>query len=241
MLTSLLLLLCVITGYTQEDWVKREIYGGIFVKFPSEPQYKLMEEGAMYLCKNDEHIFIALVQRNIIPNYANFINLPETEKRDVINTLLDNAVKGKLAYTNSSGTPSNITLGKYIGRSISYSAINPATGQPGLIHSKMFIVNDKMLSFDCMELKSTTSSSSRYAFLNSITIENVLTHYLVKSDRAYFYNTADYSTRSAGFLLKGEIVSSINEENGFIYVIFTNAKGITSKGWISKKDLKFYN
>ncbi len=56
---------------------------------------------------------------------------------------------------------------------------------------------------------------------------------------AYFHNQPDESTRRPANInhWNNAILNAINEQDGFIYVIFTNDEGVVSKGWLRKKDL----
>ena len=55
----------------------------------------------------------------------------------------------------------------------------------------------------------------------------------------YFHNKPDESTRRNAFInhFNNARLTALNDENGFIYVIYTNDEGQTSKGWLNKKDL----
>ena len=74
--------------------------------------------------------------------------------------------------------------------------------------------------------------------------KNIPAKYLVKV-KTYFHNEADINTRRNTFLLPGNdaysIITALDDKNGFIYVVFINHKGRTSKGWISKSDLEPLN
>lgn len=63
--------------------------------------------------------------------------------------------------------------------------------------------------------------------------------YTVVSQRAYFHNEPNIKSRRNAYLIYGEIVKPMQEKNGFVYVSFTNPKGIKSKGWILKSNLSF--
>ena len=58
--------------------------------------------------------------------------------------------------------------------------------------------------------------------------------------KAYFYNSADETTRRAAYIIpsNNSIVSAVDEQNGFIYVNFTSSTGLTTKGWLRKQDLQ---
>ncbi len=58
--------------------------------------------------------------------------------------------------------------------------------------------------------------------------------------KAYFYNTPDENTRREAFInhWNNAILTPSDDMNGFIYIVYTNANGQTSRGWLRKKDLK---
>jgi serine/threonine-protein kinase len=57
--------------------------------------------------------------------------------------------------------------------------------------------------------------------------------------KAFFHNSPDESTRRAAFInhWNKAVLTPIEEQNGFIYIIYTNSLGQTTKGWLRKKDL----
>ncbi len=59
-------------------------------------------------------------------------------------------------------------------------------------------------------------------------------------DTTYFHDKPDERTRRRSYLdpLNKNILKPIDDENGFIYIVYTNRFGRTSKGWINKKDLR---
>jgi serine/threonine-protein kinase len=62
--------------------------------------------------------------------------------------------------------------------------------------------------------------------------------YKVLASRAYFHNEADKSTKRLSYLIpSNDVITAIDEKNGFVYTEFTNSRGQTSKGWVSKQDL----
>lgn len=58
--------------------------------------------------------------------------------------------------------------------------------------------------------------------------------------KAYFHNEPDESTRREAFIVhwNNAKLTPLEEQNGFVYVVFTNHLGQVSKGWLRKKDLK---
>jgi eukaryotic-like serine/threonine-protein kinase len=62
--------------------------------------------------------------------------------------------------------------------------------------------------------------------------------YKVLASRAYFHNSADKATRRVSYLIpSNDVITALDEKNGFVYTEFTNSRGQTSKGWIRKQDL----
>lgn len=63
-------------------------------------------------------------------------------------------------------------------------------------------------------------------------------YYKVRS-KAYFHNRPDESTRRDAFIVhwNNTMLTPLEERDGFIYIVFTNHEGQTSRGWLRKKDL----
>jgi hypothetical protein len=70
----------------------------------------------------------------------------------------------------------------------------------------------------------------------------VIGKYKVTS-KANFYNAPDENSMRSTFINPGgnKIVGAIEEKDDFIFVVYTNDIGYTSKGWLSKKDLSKVN
>lgn len=68
-------------------------------------------------------------------------------------------------------------------------------------------------------------------------------HQYMVTSKAYFYNNPDESTRRNAFVVPSNnaIVSALDEQNNFVYVVFTNQLGQSSKGWLRKQDLQLLN
>lgn len=64
------------------------------------------------------------------------------------------------------------------------------------------------------------------------------TKYVINA-KAYFYLKPDISTRIDLYLAKPNHTQLVplKEENGFVYVVYTNTKGKNTNGWLNKKDL----
>jgi serine/threonine protein kinase len=62
--------------------------------------------------------------------------------------------------------------------------------------------------------------------------------YLVKSGQAYFHNSPDAGTRRDAYLTPSdEVMTATDEQGDYVYIVFTNENGQTSKGWVRKSDL----
>lgn len=66
----------------------------------------------------------------------------------------------------------------------------------------------------------------------------VIGKYKVTS-KANFYNSADENSMRGTFIAgdANKTVEALEEKNGFIFVVYTNDLGFTSRGWLSKQDL----
>jgi hypothetical protein len=62
----------------------------------------------------------------------------------------------------------------------------------------------------------------------------------VKS-KAYLHTEPDHNTRRNAFIVHWNnsyaTLKALDEKNGFVYIVFTNHKGQTSRGWLRKSDL----
>ena len=60
------------------------------------------------------------------------------------------------------------------------------------------------------------------------------------TDTTFFHDKPDESTRRKTYLdpLNKNILNPLRDQNGYIYIEYTNHFGRTSKGWINKKDLR---
>ena len=71
-------------------------------------------------------------------------------------------------------------------------------------------------------------------------VANTKTRYTVVSNRAYFYYSPDTSTRREVYInnLVHAVLTPEKEKNAFIYVIYINKRGESTRGWLNKNDLK---
>ncbi|HBN6703975.1 TPA: SH3 domain-containing protein [Elizabethkingia anophelis] len=65
-------------------------------------------------------------------------------------------------------------------------------------------------------------------------------YYTVIDPRAYFHKSPNRNSRKNSYLLYGAKIQVTEETNGFVYTIFTNTEGVTSKGWVLKNQLSAY-
>ena len=67
--------------------------------------------------------------------------------------------------------------------------------------------------------------------------------YTVAGPQVYFHNQPDPSTRRNAFINRWNkaVLKPLDEKNGFVYIVYTNQWGQTSKGWMPKKQLKQLN
>jgi hypothetical protein len=64
---------------------------------------------------------------------------------------------------------------------------------------------------------------------------------IVVSEKAYFYNSPDYTTKRKAYLVKGDLLTALRVSNSFIYVEFYSPYlNKTSKGWIDVSDIEHY-
>jgi serine/threonine protein kinase len=61
--------------------------------------------------------------------------------------------------------------------------------------------------------------------------------------KAYFYNEPSEGTRREAFInhWNNAVLAALNDKDGFIYVVYTNKEGQTSKGWLRKRDVTRIN
>ena len=67
--------------------------------------------------------------------------------------------------------------------------------------------------------------------------------YTIAGPQVYFHNQPDPSTRRNAFINRWNkaVLKPLDEKNGFVYIVYTNQWGQTSKGWMLKNQLKPLN
>jgi serine/threonine-protein kinase len=85
----------------------------------------------------------------------------------------------------------------------------------------------------------TARSNTQTTATDSSDAKKSLGKYRVRS-KAYFYNEPDETTQRDAFIVhwNNAVLDALDEKDGFIYVVFTNAEGQTSRGWLKKSDLE---
>ena len=168
-----LLILFSLSTFFCFSQIQKEVENGIFVSFPNSPTYKTVQNSSTFSSKTESSLMMVLIQRNIIPDYPNYLlaqkKWTENERKKVADSFLDNAVKGKLDYTGNTGNVSEIKIGNFYGRKLSYSAINPTNGERGERYSIILLVRDKLINFECWQLNANSKfTTEKNNFLNSI-------------------------------------------------------------------------
>ena len=154
---------------------KKEVFDGIFVTFPKAPEYSINQGMSTYSAQTTNALYLVFVRRNAIPNYSDYVQAQkkwtQKDKEEVVNTLLDNTVKGKLDFVGVKGKSSKIKLHGYDGRTITYQAINPITGQSSKVHTTILLVRSSLVILDTWNIKEESKEveQERTTFFNSIT------------------------------------------------------------------------
>ncbi|MDD4993319.1 MAG: hypothetical protein PHR83_13925 [Paludibacter sp.] len=169
-------LLPIVFSLHAQIWQKKNVGNNVYVSFPTEVKYEMKSSNGKYVgrysSKSENCLFMVLVMSDVIPDYPNFVNLNKSDQNNIITILLDNFCKGKLMYSNSHSEVVNTKIDNCLARQLSYTAINPATGEAGKRFSKSFVVANKLFSFECWYLSdSSTSNLEMVDFYNSIQIK----------------------------------------------------------------------
>ena len=89
-------------------------------------------------------------------------------------------------------------------------------------------------------LPTQDSSASEENEDNNAGADDGTVKYKVIAEKAFFHNEPDPYTRRNAFIVKwnNAVLTPLEEKDGFVYVIYTNPWGQTSKGWLNKEDLR---
>lgn len=91
--------------------------------------------------------------------------------------------------------------------------------------------------------KETASRDSEQAKPAPAEVPASTQHQYMVISKAYFYSAPDENNRRNAFVVPSNnaILAALNEQNGFVYVQFTNQLGQSTTGWLRKKDLQPLN
>jgi len=158
-----------------QNWKRTSVGNNVSVMFPLEAKYELKSNNGKqvgtYLSISQSCLFMAMVSYDMIPNYPEFVNLKQEEQEVFIGTLLDNVAKGKLLYSNTKTNVDRFTINGCQARRVAYSGVNPQTGKEAKRYSTMFMVSNKVFTFDCWFLNSEPQGQNeKNTFFNSIRI-----------------------------------------------------------------------
>ena len=174
-----------------------------------------------------------IIASMLVGAVASYLLLPgETEneipvKPRTISTRTDTIVSNHNKQVGQQPAGKDLTIGK---DSLQYKPKLPSPQKPSLQVTQKNIPG----------LHTQDSTTDTINFSKKLPAENneTLGEYKVKS-RAYFHNQPDANTRRNAFIVhwNNAVLKPIDEQQGFVYVVFTNHLGQTSKGWLNKDDL----
>lgn len=101
-------------------------------------------------------------------------------------------------------------------------------------------LSEMLKDFDNVTVVEKPAPGNRQAAqLDNETATTAFGKYKVLS-KAYFHNEPDESTRRKAFIIhwNNAVLTPLDEKNGFVYIVFTNHLGQTSKGWLRISDLR---
>lgn len=154
--------------------VKKEILDGIFVTFQNTPEYSLVEGMSMNLSATDNTIALAMVIRNVIPDYHIYVQArkgwSKSEKKLVTESIFSNYIRGISDYSGVKGKTEALNLFGNEARKLTYQAINPRTGVKGTRTSILLLLRNNLIHFEVWDLKENNQQviRERENFLNSI-------------------------------------------------------------------------
>ena len=106
------------------------------------------------------------------------------------------------------------------------------------LKEKELALKQKELELKEKEVK-TDSNSINPQPTNKVSSNNITSGiYTVKSDKSFFYNSADPSTIRKGYMVKGDIINIQKGDGDFAYGIYTGGSGSQITGWVLSVDLE---
>jgi hypothetical protein len=88
-----------------------------------------------------------------------------------------------------------------------------------------------------LQLPNQSQNNPRQEDSNNNTQQST-SSFIVVADKAYFHNQPNDESIREAYLEQGERVSYTSENNGYLYVVYTNNSGQTTRGWINKNDVE---
>jgi len=169
---NILLIITLFTSFSLFSQVRKEVENGIWVTFPKNPQYSVAQGARQYIAQTDNAV--CMVQSIDLPQRSQYLvaerNFSETQKKEVADSFLNNYTQEVMASSGNTAQVSPIKKGTHYGRKISYSAVNPATGEITQRSSIVLFVRAKVVSIECIAIDNREQAITEMnLFLNSIT------------------------------------------------------------------------
>lgn len=154
--------------------VKKEVENGVWVTFPDTPVYNVAQGMRQYVATTEKGVFLVLISE--IPNRVEYLtmerNLSENEKKQFSEKILNAFIEGIIANSGNGGQVQSIKKGNFYGKKMSYTAINPATGELGSRSVLALFIRGKIVSFMCMQMNESQEAYSEVnTFLNTIAVK----------------------------------------------------------------------
>lgn len=167
-----LFIITLFTSISLFSQVRKEVENGIWVTFPKNPQYSMAQGARQYIAQTDNAV--CMVQSIDLPQRSQYLvaerNFSETEKKEVADSFLNNYTQRVMVSSGNTARISPIKKEAHHGRRISYSAINPATGEITQRSSIVLFVHAKVVSIECITINNSSQAIAEMnLFLNSIT------------------------------------------------------------------------
>jgi hypothetical protein len=168
----LTLLIISIYSFAQSEWVKKKVGTELSISFPQEPNTDAKPERrlTLYTFKSDESdcMFSVVVRGKAIPDFERINALPIQDKEKEINSFLDNGIVQFIQNSKIISPSSSIRVGKFIGKQITYSQFNDATGKWFTQYTKFVFAGNNLYIIQCSIYKESSCLNDKNKFLNSI-------------------------------------------------------------------------
>jgi hypothetical protein len=169
---NILIIITLFTSLSLFSQVRKEVENGIWVTFPKNPQYSMAQGARQYFAQTDNAV--CMVKSIDLPQRSQYLvaerNFSEAEKKEVADSFLNNYTQGVMASSGNTAQVNSIKKRTHYGRKISYSAINPITGEVTKCCSVVLFVRAKVVSIECITIDNREQAITEMnLFLNSIT------------------------------------------------------------------------